>query len=77
MYYLKYYYGADELEILEIECTRDMMIDCLMEQFDTHEQRELVEILLENITNSDLFYSLEDLFLDYYKDLADDIRNNS
>lgn len=74
--YLTYYYGKYEDETLEIECTFDMMRDCLLEQFDNSHQMGLVDILLEEIDEKDLFDAFYDLFLDYYKEWADDIRDN-
>ena len=72
--YLRYYYGKeDEEELFELKCTRQMMFDCLIEEFDTDGQREVFEIMFTELDDDVLYDCFYDLFLDYYQDIADQL----
>ena len=73
---LKYYFGKDEDELVEIECTTEMLVDTARNKLDDLTKEELIDIIMDCVPYDELFDMFEEELTDEYHDIALDVYNN-
>ena len=74
--WLEYYFGKDEDETVEIECTTEMLVDTVRNQLSDLSKEELIDIIMDCVRDEELFDMFEEELKDEYYDIALDIYNN-
>lgn len=74
--WLKYYFGKYEDELVEIECTTEMLVDTARNKLDDLTKEELIDIIMDCVPYDELFDMFEEDLTDEYYDIALDIYNN-